>query len=177
VSNLSNEVPFPKEPINDENPTPSRVMLFTLLLLIAGLLMTGTMMLYYSNAHRGDREQTTAATAEPAQTDNPLSSFIEKMDSKTRAPDSDSAKTNTGRGVMGQLFGGRNNFSANWPKLKLTGFGSATDGSGGFAIINNHQYRRGHRTNGKSKLIEIEKHDVLMEYEVETNTISMNISD
>lgn len=177
MSNLSNEMPFSKEPDHDENSTPSHVMLFTLLLLIAGLLMTGTMMLCYTNAHRDDLAQTTTATEEPAQTVNPVSSFFEKMDSKTRVANTDPTKTAINNGVMDQLFSGRNSSSVNWPKLKLTGFGSATDGSGGFAIINNHQYRQGDLISGKVKLIEIRKHNVLLECEGETKTFSMNLSD
>lgn len=177
MSNLSNEMSFPKEPVNDASSTSSLVMLFTILLLIAGLLMTGTMMLYYVNTHHNDLTKTTRKTKESTQILNPISFFFEKIKSETHIANLYNTKTDTNSGVIDQLFGDRNNLSANWPKLKLTGFGSATAGNGGFAIINNHQYRQGDLINGKVTLIKIRKHDILMEYEGETNTLSMKTSD
>lgn len=174
MSNLSNEMPFPKEPVDEENPTSFRVMLFTILLLIAGLLMTGTMMLYYANAQRSELAETAPNTDETSRTASSISAFFEKMSSESN--EAHAGATNSNSGVINQLFGGRGGSSANWPKLKLTGFGSATDGSGGFAIINNHQYRKGDLINGKATLIEIRTHDVLMEYMGETNTLSLKIS-
>ncbi|MDF7801279.1 general secretion pathway protein GspB [Pontiellaceae bacterium B1224] len=177
MSNLSNEVPFPKDPVNNENPTSFRVMLFTILLLIAGLVMSGTMLLYYANTQRTDPAQTTADAGTSAQRDLSVRSFFNKLSSKTQDADSGTSNTNGNSGVLDQLFGGLNSSAVNWPKLKLTGFGSAVDGVGGFAIINEHQYRQGDLINGKVKLLEIRKHNVLMEYMGETNTLSMYITD
>jgi hypothetical protein len=175
VSNLSDDVPYPEEPVNNENSTPSRVMLFTLLLLIAGFLLTGTMLLYYANAQRGNPQPMETGMEEPAPTEE--RSFFNKLGLSARTAEPDTAATNTNEGIMDQLFGQRNGSSVNWPRMKLVGFGTATDGSGGFAIINNHQYRQGDLISGKVKLIEIRRHDVLLEYGGETKTLSMDFTD
>ena len=73
-----------------------------------------------------------------------------------------------------KLFGDRP-AKVNWPKLKLTGFGTSADGSGGFAIINNTQVHPGQLINDKVKLVEVREHDVIVEYKGEQKSLTVDV--
>ncbi|MDF7823653.1 general secretion pathway protein GspB [Pontiellaceae bacterium B12227] len=183
MSNLSNDASLPENPADEnDSGTSPKVMLTTIVLLIAGLFLTGFMMLHYAR-------QQSAPLAETAmnQQQGTGGLTIQKASSllKTLTPSEQSdakataeTKTKTAEKSSGfnQLFQDREDH-VRWPKLKLTGFGTASDGSGGFAIINGHQYHEGQFINGKVRLLEVRKHDVLVELNGSTQTLTVNIAD
>jgi hypothetical protein len=176
VSELSKEPPIPDEPIESEGPAARGIMLVTMLLLIAGFLMTGIMLFHYGyKAKHPD-------TPFPAL---PLASLKEKgkaYAAKLKPPEKaeavaeaeQPAETKPADAGLGKLFSGRGD-SVRWPKLKLTGFGSSTDGGGGFAIINGDQVHPGQLIDGKVKLVEIRAQDVVVEYMGETQTLTVDV--
>ncbi len=58
-----------------------------------------------------------------------------------------------------------------WPRLKLTGFGSSSDGTDGFAIINGNQVFL-NQSMGKVRLIAVHAHDVVVECQGEQKTLT-----
>lgn len=70
-----------------------------------------------------------------------------------------------------KLFGGSS--SVRWPKLKLTGFGRAADGEGGFAIINGDQVLLNNYIDDV-KLVEIRAHGAVVEYKGEQKLLTVD---
>lgn len=176
VSDLSNEAPVQDKPFADERSYASpKVMLVTMILLIAALMLTGTMMLYYASTRDGQ-------LVDAAEKQNDSSFSMSTLLEKVRKPDDAAAANPTDitepeNGSSGfSLFGNRSD-KVRWPKLKLTGFGTATDGSESFAIINNHHYHQGQLINGKITLQEVRDYDVVVVYMGETNTLTVNVQD
>jgi hypothetical protein len=150
-------------------------MPFTLLLLIAGLLLASALMmnhLYKIQAETGEkgfvfselgakaramtirvpRQQTVVPVEAPAPQPSPLDN-LKKMVSS--AGSSDTVK---------------------WPRLKLTGFGTATDGLESFAIINGEQTHPGQIID-KVTVVEVRAHDVVVEYKGERKTLTLDVHD
>lgn len=178
MSDLSKDVPLSDELVNGANAnTSQRAMLITMILLVSGLLLTSTMMLYHSNKQNTAPTKANTDHETPKELGLKTASFIKGFRRKVSKEESESIPdANLRAGVMDQFFGNRNN-SARWPKLKLTGFGTSTDGSGGFAIINNHKYKIGERINGKVTLLDIRKHNVLVEWSGETKILTVDTAD
>ena len=182
VSHLSNNISLSENPADEiESSTPPTVMLMTIILLIASLFLTSFMMLHYAKRHN---RTLTDATLNSQQDTSGLhllaaSSFLKKLspaEPKAATPSVATAIEPADKNnVIDQLFKSRGS-NVKWPKLKLTGFGTASDGSDGFAIINNQQYHVGQFINGKARLLEVRKHDVLVELDGKTKTLSVNIS-
>ena len=61
-----------------------------------------------------------------------------------------------------------------WPKLKLTAFGKSSDGQSGFAKINGQYVLPGGLIGGKVRLVEIRPHDVVVEYQGETRSLTID---
>jgi hypothetical protein len=180
---MNNDMPASENPLNTghQRPAPA-VMFITLLLLISGLLLTGFMMIFYSKTHESQSSKS-VANASPSENINPGTSAKISMDyiAEQTTPtsinsESSDIQSEEKNGMISQLFGTKNE-SVRWPKMKLTGFGTSADGSGGFAIINNHKYHAGQLIGGKVTLIEVRKHDVLIEMSGETNTLTVGMGD
>lgn len=168
MSDLSNGLQIPDDSVADkERPTKPAVMLITMVLLISALLLTGAMLLYYSGA----KKQGLADSHNTNESTSGIAAFFKSMTSNaTTSAESDEASSGSF-----SLFGnGEGN--VRWPKLKLTGYGTRPDGSGGFAIINGHQYQVGQMVNGKVTIIEVREHDVLVEYAGETNSLIVDVN-
>ncbi len=176
MSELNNEPPTEEEPINIEEPSSSGPMLITMLLLISGLILTGTMMLHYS----AKRVAGADGTASPSFSLTNLLSKGEEFAKQLQNPEKEEAVAQVENPAESQdqkrskLFGNREK-KVNWPKLKLTGFGSSTEGGGDFAIINGKQVLQGQLIDGKAQLTEIRSHDVMVEYMGETKTLTVDI--
>ncbi|MEA2069275.1 MAG: general secretion pathway protein GspB [Verrucomicrobiota bacterium] len=176
MSELSNEPPISEEQAKIEEPRQHGAMLVTLLLLICGFLMASFMMLHYGLQARHPegksigfdlaalKEKGTVYAARLKATEKP-GKEEPPVQEATTLPNDSSIKN-----LFGKLDG-----KVRWPKLKLTGFGSSTDGSGGFAIINGKQVHPGQLIDKKARLAEIRSQDVVVEYMGETRTLTVDV--
>ena len=174
MSELSNNPSTPEEIINSEESSSSRTMFVTLILLIAGLLLASAMMTHYASKKINSNHEITfdfSALIEKVKT---YDAALQKSETSNSVQSTTTA--NTKDSGIGNLFKNRGN-KVHWPKLKLTGFGSSTDGRGGFAIINGAPVHPGQLINGKVKLDQIRTHDVIVEYMGETKILTVNIKD
>lgn len=180
MSNLSNDTSLPEEETGSN--ASHKAMLITMILLIAGLTLTGTLMLHYAKA-----QNSTLAAAATNDSDGSgdltrqtASLFMKKLAPTEKKETQPSAVPNIEpedkNSMLNQLFQNRDG-DIKWPKLKLTGFGTTSDGGGGFAIINDQQYHVGQLINGKVRLSEVRKHDVLVELYGETKILTVNVTD
>lgn len=187
MSELSNEPSIPEEPLElgEEQAASQGTMLVTMLLLIAGFLLSSAMLLHYGFK---------AAPSEDGRPGFDLAAFKAKKQAfteqlkKAEKPEPAEARQTTETQVATaeekkpepsggiKLFGSKGD-KVRWPKLKLTGFGSSSEGSGGFAIINDKQYHPGQVIDGKAKVVEIRSQDVVVEYMGETRTLTVNVQD
>jgi len=180
LSELSNEPEITDDPLEMESGPPAQgTMVVTLLLLIAGFLLSSAMLFHYGLkrvAGDGAAEFNLAAWATQfaSPTDQPKKPQAPiKEPAPTQNTVAENAKESGGGGI-GKLFGGQSD-RVKWPKLKLTGFGSSTDGQGGFAIINAKQYHPGQMIDEKVTVVEIRSQDVVVEYGGETRTLTVDL--
>jgi len=172
LSDLNIETPLPEESDNHEESTSSRSLLVTMVLMIAGFILTGTMMMHYATKRGGG----TAGMKSPVFN---IAGLMEKgkayqahrKESKAAKPD---IQADTQEKSLGKLFSQRRE-KVRWPKLNLTGFGSTTDGTGGFAIINGDHVHPGQLIGGKVTLKEVRSFDVIVEYMGEQKTLTVKI--
>jgi hypothetical protein len=175
-NNMSNDIPASENPLTGQPRRSPGIMFITLLLLISGLLLSGFMMIYYSKAYKEQAPKTATNPNRDRQTSAQLGSIPEQTESAPLNSENPEIQPEAKNGIMNQLFGAKSD-SVRWPKMKLTGFGIPVDGSGGFAIINNQQYHVGQLIGGKAKLIEVRKHDVVIEMAGETNILTVGLTD
>lgn len=173
MSDLSNETPNVEESDNFEESSSPRTMLVTLALLIAGFLLSSTMMLYYASKKTGTGGKGTDFMIDVASLIKKGKINAEQLKNKIEKPKPSTQETledPEDKGI-GKLFSDRAE-NVRWPKLTLTGFGSSTEG--GFAIINGKQIHPGQQIDGKVTLSEVRSHDIVVEYKGETKTLTMN---
>ena len=177
VSELSKEPPIPDETADQEAPVARGVMLTTLLLLIAGFLLTGIMLFHYG--YKAKYPETPFPMPKLASLKEKGKAYATKLKPPEKpaetveetVPPAEAKPADSG---LGKLFAGRGD-GVRWPKLKLTGFGSSSEGAGGFAIINGDQVHPGQLIDGKVKLVEIRTQDVVVEYMGETQTLTVDL--
>jgi hypothetical protein len=178
LSELSNDPPIPEDADNNEVTASSRTMLVTMILLISGFLMAGTMMIHYSSKKVGSAGENKNTAFSFSAILSQGKEYAEQLQKPKAAPPviqlDETAKQEEQK--RSALFGKRD-AKVNWPKLKVTGFGSSTSGGGDFAIINGKQILQGQLIDGKAKLAKIRSHDVIMEYKGETKTLSVDVKD
>ena len=190
MSNLNSDEPISKPSSNIGETTSSRSMLVTILLLIAGFAMTGTMMIHYtqtnspalaeeseipqSNGHAGQNafDLTSWITTFKDHVESEKAPNPNETISIEAQPNGNPEKTETGG--ISKLFVGER---VRWPKLKLTGFGTSRDGLGGFAIINGEQVHPGQLIDEKVEVVEIRAQDVVVRYMGETKTLTVDVND
>lgn len=173
MNNLMNEQPQPEDSLPEMGKSSSpAVMLVTILLLISVLTLTGSMMLHYARPRQAPPERHAEETI--TLKDRASTLFREfRKPSETNAcrpgPAAEKSSALTG------LFT-RHDGEMRWPKLKLTGLGtSADDGHGSFAIINGRAYTPGQTIDGKTMLIEVRAHEVVVRYQGEIKTLSADL--
>ncbi len=166
MSNTDNTFPSPEDQLDDAESRPSGTMLVTLVLLIAGLLLSSFMMLHYGFKAGGKKATLPSlnfSELKPYQHELNQSSLQESVAQEDSSTEQDS-------GGISQLLASRSE-KVRWPRLRVTGFGRSSDGTG-FAIINGKQVFLGELVDGKAKLIEVRSHDVVVEYMGETRILS-----
>jgi hypothetical protein len=175
VSELSSESPVSEEQVNIEEPSQRGTMLVTLLLLICGFLMASFMMLHYGFKAKYPEGKAIGLDLDALkEKGKAYATRLKKPEKPEEAPTEQKAATSPDTSGINKLFGARDG-KVRWPKLKLTGFGSSTDGSGGFAIINGKQVLPGQLIDNKAKLAEIRSQDVVVEYMGETRTLTVDV--
>jgi len=162
VDTIDKEDGMPEEGAAAER-TPSGIMLASMLLLIAGFLLTGILFL----AHAPKRSAHGLA--------RPVAQGRSFFDALRRPPKAAPAAEDEGPADP-KPPPKRPPDKVKWPKLKLTGFGSSTGGTGGFAIINGKQIHPEQTVEGVT-LREIRAHDVVVEYMGERRTLTVEARD
>ena len=175
MSDLRN-IPEIQEEIYDGQEAPSPwTMLFTMLLLIAGLLLTSVLMMNHIN-------KTKTASGEKGLD---FSELVAKMQTMpVRVPPQKTVEPATAptpqasplENLKQMVSSAASSEKVRWPRLKLTGFGTSTDALESFAIINGQQVHPG-QTVDKVQVVEIRAHDVIVEYMGERKTLTMDVHD
>ena len=178
MTELSNENTLPETDLEQDNSKSPWTMLMTMILLSAGLLLSGAMLL---NRAQGKMKSAGAPGTG-------LSAFLNNgktllSEAKSRAAQQKESDLQTGN-TTGDLsrdegvsrFFQRPAGSVRWPKLKLTGFGSSTDGASGFAIINGQHVIAGQQIS-KVTVIDIGAQSVIVEFKGEQRTLSVDPTD
>jgi hypothetical protein len=176
LSELSNDPPIQEESVKLEDTTSPWTMLITMVLLIAGFIMASVMMLHYI-------PKDAAVDSKVKKESINLSSLMEqgkkyatqlKNPEETEPAEQPQKATESEEAKLSKLFSSRGD-KVKWPKLKLTGFGTSSEGDGGFAIINGKQIHPGQLIDGKAKLDQIRSNDVVVEYMGETKTLTVDV--
>ncbi len=175
MSDLIDGSPLPDENGELEQEEHSTwAMFLSILLLIAGFLLASALLI----------QQTLSANNADGEPIFQLSQLIEKgkeMGSRPAAEPVASATTTNEANTSAlasikQMVNLPTGETVRWPKLKLTGFGTSTDGAEGFAIINGDLIHPGETTR-KVTLVEIRSHDVIVEYKGERKTLTVGMED
>lgn len=166
--NLHNKLA--EQDIDTGTSSSPATMLTTICLLIPGLLLTSTLLL--ENAQIIDISNIASErklfSNFSTLIKTPLKSATEKELFETKKGQSSSTSSKE------SLFSSHKTQNLKWPKLRLIGFGSSSDTTGNFAIINGRQVHLGQSIDGKVRLIEIRKHDVLVEFKGESRILTMD---
>lgn len=176
MTDLSNTPEIEDKVYDGQGGTPSPwTMLFTMLLLIAGLLLASALMMnhmYKTNAESGEKGLD-------------FSELVAKAKAMTdRAPPPESVEpvaapapqTSPLESLKKIVSSAGSSDGVRWPRLKLAGFGTSADGLESFAIINGEQVHPGQTVN-KVKVVEVRAHDVVVEYMGELKTLAMDAND
>ena len=181
VSELSNEPSIQPEDSEESGNTPSHsgTMLVTMLLLIAGFSLSSFMLFYYG-VKAGNTDGTQRKLFDFAALKEKGAAYTAQLKSPDKPESGDhadpgAAATDQKKSEGLKLFSSKNNGKVRWPKMKLTGFGTSSDGTEGFAIINGKQFHPGQLIDGKAKLVEVRSQDVVLEYMGETRTLTVDI--
>lgn len=176
MSNMSN-IPEMKQDTYDGQEAPSSpwTMLFTMLLLIAGLLLASALMinqLSKTGSETGDngfafsdfmtKAKSMTVPAAPPQTEEPAAEA--------------SAQTSPLDSLKKMVSSAGSSDRVRWPRLKLTGFGTSTDAMESFAIINGEHVHPGQIVD-KVEVVEVRAHDVVVEYMGERKTLTVDVHD
>lgn len=176
MSELSSDPPISEEQVKIEEPRQHGTMLVTLLLLICGFLMASFMMLHYGFQAKHPEGKSIGFDLDALKEKGKVYAARLKAPEKPgeEAPPIQEATTHPDDSNIKKLFG-KLDGKVRWPKLKLTGFGSSADGTGGFAIINGKQVHPGQLIDKKARLTEIRSQDVVVEYMGETRTLTVDV--
>lgn len=172
MSELKNKLSQPDAtPEIEKRSSNPAVMLITMLLLISALVLTGILMLNQVKTNNPELAEKADGTTETSLAQQ-AKAFLNSV---TTNATSDPVKESATGGDGFSIFGSRDGH-VRWPRMKLTGYGTRPDGSGGFAIINGHQYQIGQTISGKVKLVDVREYDVLVEYMGETNSLIVDVN-
>lgn len=175
MSDLSNTPELQEEMYDGQEVPAPWSMLFTMLLLIAGLLLASMLMInHISKMKTESGEQALGfsdliAKAKAVKIQIPSQQTVEpaQAHSSQNSPLVDLKKKISSTGSSDKV---------RWPKLKLTGFGTSTDGLESFAIINGEHLHPGQLV-GKVTVLKVRTHDVVVEYKGEQKTLTVDVND
>ena len=152
-------------------PSPG-TMLVTMLLLIAGLLLTSVLMMNYLNKTKAESGEEGFGFSELLAKAKALTVQVPPAQTMETEPAQSSPLENLKQMVSNTSSSDK----VRWPRLKLTGFGTSTDGLESFAIINGEQVHPG-QTVGKVNVVEVRAHDVVVEYKGEQKLLTTDFKD
>lgn len=176
MNKLINKIMIPDNTLNEKTSTSPWTMLFTMLLLIAGFFMSSILLLNHAYKKRAESPE---HSLNPSPAQEKGESFISSFLHIFSGAKGDQDKVQTDNTIQ---FDKVRNFvvmqgdKIRWPRLKLTGFGTSTDGEEPFAIINGNVVHPG-EYEGKVKLVEVRAHDVVVEYLGERKALTVPIED
>lgn len=150
--------------------TSTSSMLVTMLLLIAGFILCGTMMLHYALKQRAAEGGAEEAWSFSGESFNAM--LFAQRDAGGASPGGQKPAVDAAS-LAGKLLPPRNG-KVRWPRMELTGFGRGADGTGGFAIINGNQILVGERF-GKVTLVDITPQGAVVEYLGERQTLVVDV--
>lgn len=175
MSDLSNTPEIQEEVYDGQEASTPWSMLFTMLLLIAGLLLASVLMMNHVNKMK----------TEPGEKGLGFSELIAKAKAlAVRVPSpkpvepvaAPAPQTSPLDNLKKMVSSAGSSDKVKWPRLKLTGFGTSTDGLESFAIINGEQVHPGQIVD-KVTVLEVRAHDVVVEYKGEQKTLTMDVND
>ena len=179
MSDLSNTPEIQEEIYDGQEASSPWSMLFTMLLLIAGLLLASVLMMNHVNKMKTEpgekglgfseliaKAKAMAVRVPPPKTVEPVAA---------PAPQN-SPQTSPLENLKKMVSSAGSSDKVRWPRLKLTGFGTSTDGLESFAIINGEQVHPGQIVD-KVTVLEVRMHDVVVEYKGEQKTLTMDVND
>ena len=164
-------------PISDKDEpsdasSSSRAMLMTMLLLIAGLILSSAMMLHY--AFEGEEGSGGIGLAGPEEADSTWTGDSDGSPGKDAASaPADGPAYAPAESAVSRFFSARDDGTVKWPKLKLTGFGKSKDKEDSFAIINGQHVTVSNYINDV-QLVEIRAHGAVVEYRGERRVITVD---
>ena len=175
MSDLSNTPEIQEEMYDGQEVSAPWSMLVTMLLLIAGLLLASMLMMnHVSKMKTESGEQALGfseliAKAKAVKIRVPSQQTVEpaQVPSRQNSPIVDLKKMVSSTGSSEKV---------RWPKLKLTGFGTSTDGLESFAIINGEHLHPGQLV-GKVTVLEVRAHDVIVEYKGAQKILTVDVND
>ena len=165
MTELSNEPAITESEHEQPEKTSPATMLISMILLIAGLLLASAMLIQRAQEKSGSSRTALSGFSEFIQKGKSLSSQaiakVAEQNETTASAEEANASTTSNSGF--KQFFQKTNSSVRWPKLKLTGFGTSSDGESGFAIINEKHIIVGQQIS-KVTLVEIGLQSVVVEY-------------
>ena len=174
MTELSNDPPIPETDQEAPEQNSPWIMLTSMLLLIAGLILTSAMLIHYAPEHSsGEQDGPRSEWSQLLEKGKTLADQAQakKIENKTSTASVEKTKPGKTEATGIKRFFTRDNSDIRWPKLKLTGFGKSADGEGGFGIINEKHILKGQEISG-AKLVEIRAHGVVLEYKGERKVLA-----
>jgi len=164
---------------NTERNSAPGTMLVSILLLIAGLLLTSALLLDRGFAHKGQTGKLGADFSQTLENAKGLFAVAKaKSAARTPAPTPQATTSEPGKkGILGFSFKEKKKEKrdVHWPRLKLSGFGKAAAGETGFAIINGKRIDVGDATGGAT-VVEVFDQGVELEFQGATKILTMEIA-
>lgn len=169
MSDLSNTPELQDELYNGrEAPSPG-AMLFTMLLLISGLLLTSMLMINHVSKAKMESGENVSGFSE-------LIAQAKAMTARVESPQTVEPEAAPQSSTLGNFKKMVSTEKVRWPRLKLTGFGTSSDALESFAIINGDHVHPGQIVD-KVTVVEVRAHDVVVEYMGEQKTLTVNVQD
>ena len=175
MSNLSNTPEIRQETYDGQEAPSPWTMLFTMLLLIAGLLLTSLLMINHlatirtETGEKGFEFSELIAKAKSMTVRVPPPQPVEPVAEST-------PQTSPLDNLKKMVSSAGSSDKVRWPRLKLTGFGRSADPEESFAIINGEQVHPGQIVD-KVEVVEVRAHDVIVEYMGERKTLTVDVHD
>ena len=175
MTELSNDPPIQEPDKEAPEQTSSWIMLTSMLLLIAGLVLTSAMLVHYALDRNIGEDGSRFDVSQLLEKGKTLSDQAKAKMGEGNKPKTviEEPKPGQSTEVSVKRFFPSVNAEVRWPKLKLTGFGRSADGEGGFGIINEKHVLKGQEISGV-KLVEIRAHGVVLEYKGERKTLAVD---
>ena len=172
MSELSKDNPLSNDDLDDaQEVLGAGPMVFTMILMIAGFLFAGTLLVQQTLQSKSADGM---PIFDPARIADAGQSMANPPPIDPEAVEEQPAASTSPLDGLRQMVNLPTSDGVRWPRLKVTGFGTSTDESEGFAIINGDLVHPGEYA-GKVKLVEIRTHDVVVEYQGERKTLTVEL--